>query len=254
MQILVTGSKGFIGYKLLLFLRDKGYKVYEFDLEDKLPAHKVDLIFHLAAYADAYKSISSPDVLINNINIMYEVLEWARVTGTRKMIYASSREIYEPINPYGASKLVGEIISIPYAKTFGMGVVCARLSNIYGPGNLANRFIDQCIVKARSNDPIEIYGGHKKIMNFLHVTDCVLQLYSLIEKIRLNQINYYDINYPVSIKCYDLAKKVVDMMGSNSKVICKSFRKGEVREFIPKGYFQEPTISLDQGIRQTIGL
>lgn len=252
MKILITGSKGFIGSRLMKILKKKGHKVYGFDLGDKYPKQKVDLVYHLASFANAFHSISHPEILMNNVQVTFNTLEWMRKTGTKKMVFSSTREIYTPVNPYGASKLMCEAMFNPYVKTYGMGIVSARLTNIYGKGNLSYRFIGDCVTKCKNNETVNIYGGYNKVMSFLHVNDCIDQLVSLGKRVKLSHHKTVDVSYPNSIMLMELTSIIKQKTGSSSKIIALPGRKGEVMSYNPPSIYKLPKISLQQGLDEEI--
>ncbi len=248
MKYLVTGHKGFIGSTLYQRLKKAGHTVYGLDLGDNFPTCRVDFVYHLAAYTNAYDSIDHPEIVIDNIQVTYEVLQWMRKTKSHKMIYTSSREAYRPMNPYGASKLMCEVLAEPYVQTYGLGVVNARLANIYGSGNKGYRFIHLCIERARENKDIFIYGGKEKVVNFLHLNDCVDQLLKLQGECQIGKSQTLEIAYPVSYLLYEVAERIIKKLGSKSKIVMVKGRRGEVMSYNPARVYDMPKINLDEGI------
>lgn len=118
MHILVTGSSGTIGTRLCERLLKSGHTVIgadwkpclwnkeaeklriNIDLRDssQLIAHRspltAELIIHLAANARVYELVENPDRAMDNFIDTFNVLEFARVNGIKKMMFASSRETY----------------------------------------------------------------------------------------------------------------------------------------------------------------
>ena len=98
-------------------------------LNNFLSVNKIDTIFHLAARARVQPSIEDP-VLFHktNVNGTLNLLKGAVDAGVKRFVYSSSSSIYgnpeclptpeghptNPLSPYGAQKLIGEI----YTKTF----------------------------------------------------------------------------------------------------------------------------------------
>ncbi len=130
MKILITGSCGFIGFNLSLFLLRKGYKIYgidninnyydvkikykrlkilkkfklfkfyKFNLEDekkliKIFKNKFDAVIHLAAQAGVRYSISNPKKYIqSNVLGFFNILNACRLKNVKKILYASSSSVY----------------------------------------------------------------------------------------------------------------------------------------------------------------
>src|SRR5215510_4832572 len=108
MNILVTGSSGFIGSALVARLRDAGHEVVEFDTrigrdlrswEDVikvLGGESIDAVFHLAAQTAVTKSITDPsyDMETNAVGT-FRLLETIRTQSPRtRFVYISTNKVY----------------------------------------------------------------------------------------------------------------------------------------------------------------
>jgi UDP-glucose 4-epimerase len=110
---------------------------------------KFDVLNHHAAQMDVRKSVDDPvyDASVNILGTL-NLLEQARLTGVKKVIFASTGgAIYgeqdyfpadeehplRPVSPYGISKLAIEKYLFYYQKTFGLQHVIFRYANVYGP-------------------------------------------------------------------------------------------------------------------------
>ncbi|MCX6800408.1 MAG: NAD-dependent epimerase/dehydratase family protein, partial [Candidatus Falkowbacteria bacterium] len=170
-KCLVTGGAGFIGSTLVDELIKKGHqaividnlstgkkdnlnkdaKFIEADIRDFekiLPYFKgVDFVFHLAALVSVQTSIDNP--LHNNaVNLSgtLNVLEAARLSKVKKLVFSSSAAIYgdtetyptketdesKPVSPYAVQKLAGEKYCELYSKIFNLPTVNLRYFNIFG--------------------------------------------------------------------------------------------------------------------------
>ena len=130
MKILVTGSCGFIGFNLSLFLLKKGYKIFGIDnmndyydvkikyerlrilkkfksfkffkihLENEKKVERIfkfkfDSVIHLAAQAGVRYSIENPKKYISsNIVGFFNILNFCRLKKIKKILYASSSSVY----------------------------------------------------------------------------------------------------------------------------------------------------------------
>ena len=163
MKIVVTGSSGFVGTKLIKRLRVLKHEIIELDLTTGFDLtnwphissiKKFDVLIHLAAKIFVPDSYKFPHNMYN-INILgtLNALELCRINGA-KMIFASSYvygvPLYLPIdenhptsafNPYCRSKLIGESLCMSYSKDFGVPVIIFRPFNIYGPDQNENFII-----------------------------------------------------------------------------------------------------------------
>ncbi|MEM7201844.1 MAG: NAD-dependent epimerase/dehydratase family protein [Planctomycetota bacterium] len=104
-------------------------------------------IFHLAAVPSVVRSIEAPlESHEQNVTGTLNVLEAARQTGS-KVVYAGSSSAYgddqseakheelreDPLSPYAATKLAGEIYCRVYSHVFGLPIVVTRFFNVFGP-------------------------------------------------------------------------------------------------------------------------
>jgi UDP-glucose 4-epimerase len=107
-----------------------------------------DVIFHLAAQADLGTSVSDPlfDAR-NNVLGTINLCEASRRAGVRRIIYAACSgndgtpiwplsggyTVGQPLSPYAAAKLAGEIYLRAYAAMYRLAPICLALANVYGP-------------------------------------------------------------------------------------------------------------------------
>ena len=147
-----------------------------------------DVIVHLAANTGVAPSVADPraDCEANVIGTL-NCLEAARGAGVGRFIFASSGApagfceppitediVPRPASPYGASKLAGEAYCCAYARSFGLGTVALRFSNVYGlhsgrKGSVVATFIRQALAGA----PITINGDGRQTRDFIFVEDLV---------------------------------------------------------------------------------
>jgi len=210
MRIVVTGGAGFIGSHLVDKLVELGYEVAvvdnlssgrrEFvnpgaelhvrDLKDYPwgAGIKGDVVFHFAANPEVRLSTTEPIVHFNeNVVATFSVLEWARQTGVRTVVFASSstvygdadviptpeEEPYKPISVYGAAKAAGEIMCATYARLFGVRCLAVRYANVVGP-RLRHGVIYDFIMKLKRNpNVLEVLGDGTQRKSYLYVRDAV---------------------------------------------------------------------------------
>lgn len=139
-NILVTGSKGFIGKNLINELTSK-FKVFEFNEEDleydwkqnleEIFKQGLESVFHVGACSDTLEQRVNYMMLLN-----YEVTKYITDLCSKhktKLIYSSSAANYGvnneyPSNLYGWSKYAGE------GYVVSNNGIALRYFNVYGPG------------------------------------------------------------------------------------------------------------------------
>lgn len=107
-----------------------------------------DYVIHQAAIPSVPKSILDPVKSHNaNVNGTLNVLVSARAAGVKRVVYASSSSLYgdsptlpkhegmmpNPLSPYGAQKLFGEMYCQVFTKAYGLETVSLRYFNVFGP-------------------------------------------------------------------------------------------------------------------------
>ncbi len=209
MKFLVTGGAGFIGSHLCDLLIEDDHEVIAIDdlsngqesnLHEDIQFTKGDIrdfsllqslsqdcdaIFHQAAVADIQISLSQPK-LVNQVNIggTLNVLEAARRNDIPHVVFASSSSIYgeakppiseetrpDPKSPYALTKLVGEHYLRIYAQIYGINCVALRYFNVYGPRQKPGPVIPSFISRAKSGEPLFIYGDGSQTRDFVYVKD-----------------------------------------------------------------------------------
>jgi len=222
MKVLITGHKGFVGSRLYKKLKSKGYDVSGYDRGDFLPINKVDIVFHLAANPKVYESIKKPSLAFENITITYKILEWMKIKGVNKIIFASSTEIHGIKTPYSASKLASENLIEAFCNSYNMGGVSLRFSNIYGPGDRKDRFIPTAVRRAKKNKPIKVYGEKG---NFIFIDDCIKIYLDAIKFVEKGKHKVYEV-VNKSKSLVSIAEEIVKMTSSKSQIkISKGLKK-----------------------------
>jgi len=161
----------------------------------KKTCEDVDIIFHEAAQADVPASLRIPerDFQVNAAGTL-NVLTAALATDVQRVIYASSASVYgdnvaspedrrfvetsapNPLSPYAASKLAGEMLCTAYYHSYGLKTTSLRYFSIYGPGELPKKDSYSLVVAIFVPQAIEcrelvIFGDGKQVRDFTHVED-----------------------------------------------------------------------------------
>jgi len=107
-----------------------------------------DYVIHQAAIPSVPKSIIDPVKSHHaNVNGTLRLLDACRQTGVKRVVYASSSSLYgdsptlpkhegmmpNPLSPYGAQKLFGEIYCQVFTRAYGLETVSLRYFNVFGP-------------------------------------------------------------------------------------------------------------------------
>ena len=193
MNILLTGSDGFIGSHLFYHLKEE-HNVIGFDIKNghdilnsELPKN-INLVIHLAGLSGVKDSLNRPtDYWKTNVIGTQRLFEHYKDT---RIIYASSSTAHEPWkNPYAMSKYSME--QLFHTNSLGL-----RFTTVYGPGARQEMLIPQ-ILKGKVN---YINVNHSR--DFIHVNDIV----SAVEKVmHIDLRGVIDIGTGESHKLVDIA-------------------------------------------------
>jgi len=195
MNILLTGSEGFIGQHIQSFLKDK-YNLICLDKKtgnDLLNCsldYDVDLVIHLAGLSGVRDSLDKPvDYWLNNVVASFRVFD--KFKNGPKILYASSSTAKEPWrNPYAMSKYSMEQIA-PH-NALGM-----RFTTVYGPGAREQMFIPKLL----RDDVSYINVDH--IRDFIHIDDLVSAIGCLIVN-KIEKRKVIDVGTGISHKLIDI--------------------------------------------------
>lgn len=227
----------------------------------------IDIIYHLAAQSRVMASVSNPDyTLSSNINGTYNVLKYASKNKVKKFIFSSSREVYgnpnyfpvdekhplNPINLYGATKVAGERLCKIFHKTYNIKTIILRIANVYGP-NDAERVIPIFLENIKNKNDLKLFGG-KQVLDFIWIGDVIKAI------IEISKNDKYigkviNIGTSTGVTIEELARKLIKIANSKSKIIVKESREEEVKKFISKSnIFNMKTLKLEKGLKKLIEL
>ena len=154
---------------------------------------EVDLVVHLAAHAKVHQLVAEPHRALENAVMTFNVLEYCR-QARLPLVFSSTREVYGDVHrfeeygeasadfaftesPYSASKIASEALIYSYARCYGLRYLVFRFSNVYGRFDndlhRMSRVIPLFIHSMLRDEPITVYGGADKVLDFTYVDDCV---------------------------------------------------------------------------------
>tara|TARA_R110000744_G_scaffold145453_11_gene258131 strand:+ start:80 stop:1048 length:969 start_codon:yes stop_codon:yes gene_type:complete len=158
---------------------------------------------------------------------------------------------------YDEAKRYAESITMAYHRRHGLEIRIARIFNTYGPrmqasdGRVVTNFIDQALRSA----PITIYGDGTQTRSFAYCTDQTRGLIALLDNDTSGPVN---IGNPTQTTVIELANLVLDLTGSNSKIIHRALPADDPKRRKPditiaqRQLQWEPTIPLREGLKLTI--
>ena len=305
--VLVTGGAGFIGSHLSDRLLAEGHHVVALDdlstgrianlneargygndftffnmdiradgLLSLFERHRPEIVMHLGAQAAVATSVEDP-ILDASINVMgtLNVLECARKTGVRKVVYAASggtlygeprklpvRETAlsgaRPVSPYGVSKKVALDYLDFYHRHHGIGWTALALGNVYGPrqdphgeaGVIA--IFSACMTAGESPT---IFGDGNQTRDYVFVDDVVHAFALAAERGDGRLVN---IGTSVETSVNGLYLMLADIMGVSGEPRSGLARPGDLRRnaldiaLAADVLGWRPWTHLEDGLRETV--
>ncbi len=235
----------------------------------------VDYVFHLAALISVPESMEKPRECVElNVNGLLNVLDAAAEVGVKKVVLASSAAIYgnnpevpkvesmqpEPQSPYAITKLDGEYYCGLWSKEGKVQTACLRFFNVFGPRQDPNSayaaavpiFID----RASRSEAITVFGDGEQTRDFIFVKEVVGGLAYEAETPAVS--GDYKLGNGGSITINQLAGKIIELLGSSSKLEYAPVRAGDVKhsrasaeQFLQTGW--EPRYGFEEGLALTLG-
>ena len=257
------------------------YKNFTFHKKDIEDINSIKELFHennfhsvinLAARAGVRYSLENPFIYCNTNYIgTLNILDLMYKTGVKKYVMASTSSIYagsslpykenscvnNPISPYAASKKAAELIAYTYHHQFDIDVSILRYFTVYGPSGRPDMSVLRFIKWIDEEKPIVIYGDGSQSRDFTYIDDIAKgTIKACLTKNDYEIINLGGGKNPISIN--ELIIKIEKLIGKKAIRDEKPFHKADVQETwadiskAKKLLNWEPTISLDQGLSETV--
>ena len=195
-----------------------------------------------------------------------------------KILQASTSEVYgdpevhpqpesyrgnvNPIGPracYDEGKRCAETLFFDYYRQLKIKIKVIRIFNTYGPKMQPDdgRVISNFIVWALKNKDITIYGDGNQTRSFCYVDDLVEGIIKMMNS-REDFVGPVNLGNPTEFTILELAKKIIKLTDSKSKIIYKSLPEDDPKQRQPniglanKELKWEPKIQLEEGLIKTI--
>jgi dTDP-glucose 4,6-dehydratase len=197
----------------------------------------VDFIFHFASPASPIDYLKLPIQTLKVGSLgTHKALGLARAKNARFLI-ASTSEVYgdplihpqkenywgnvNPVGPrgvYDEAKRFSEAMTMAYHRYHGLDTRIVRIFNTYGERMRLNdgRAIPAFMSQAISNEDLTVFGDGSQTRSVCYVSDLIDGIY------RLMMSNYdmpMNIGNPEEVTMLDLAKEIIQLTGSRSKII-----------------------------------
>ena len=241
---------------------------------------EVDLVVHLAAHAKVHQLVRQPHRALENTVMTFNILEYARQRSI-PIVFSSSREVYGDVHrfeeypeqvadfaytesTYSASKIAGEAFIYAFARCYGLPYLVFRFSNVYGRYdndlNRMVRVIPLFIHSMLRDEPITIYGGTEKTLDFTYVDDCIEGIARGIEALAEGRVVNQTINlaYGHGNTLVHCAERIAAELEVEPRMTMAPSLLGEVTHYVAdlskarELLDYDPQVPLDEGIARAV--
>lgn len=240
------------------------------------PTKKIDGVFHLAAINGTKNFYKIPDVVLDvNVKGTINAVEYVQKYKIPYLSFASSSETYgipqifptsestmltvpnldNPRWSYGASKIIGEVYCVNYAKQFNFKCSIIRYNNVYGPKDEMGHVIPDLISKIIKNQKFIVEGTGNETRSFCFIDDAIDATLLILEK-QKSKIDIFNVGVDIETKISFLIKHLEKISQKKIKPIYKikpnsgtKRRKPNIKKIKKVGF--TPTINLKQGLEIT---
>jgi len=241
---------------------------------------EVDLVVHLAAHAKVHQLVRQPQRALENAMMTFNVLEYCRALKL-PLVFSSTREVYGDVHrfegygedtadfaftesPYSASKISSEAFIYSYAKCYGLRYLVFRFSNVYGRFDndlqRMERVVPLFIHQLSRGEPITVYGGDDKVLDFTYIDDCIDGITRGVERLAAGTVENETINlaYGQGNTLVRAAELIAEQLDVTPRITKERSLVGEVTRYVADirkarellGW--QPATPLDRGIPRAV--
>ena len=238
-RIGLVGGSGFIGQCFqslyanqaeLINVSRKNGAVYEYSVEQLEKALSgCDSVVVFAAKKVKQTEKQTLMLYEDNLKTLENTLIACMNLGIKNIVYLSSRCVYSnvqkspvsengeiaPINYYGISKYVGELLCDYYNRTFGTNIKILRLSQVIGNDN-NGYLVSKYMENAAAGKPLPVYGASVGRRDYIYVKDACRAIWLALQKYALCGV--YNIGSGIGTTNAELANAVINGFHSPSKI------------------------------------
>ena len=266
MKILITGSGGYLGGKLLSALK-KDFEIFapkssELDLTDSdqvnqfMKKNFFDWVIHCAIIGGRRLDNDNADTTYKNLKIFFNIMN--NRDRFKKIINFSSGSEYDrrreinqesndllnsfPVDYYGMSKnIISKLIKdYPYYNL--------RLFGIFGSQEHESRFITMCINNSKSGKKIVI--NNDKFFDFFYVNDLV-NIIKLLISDKLKSFNFeFDLVYKEKLKLSQIANLINELSDNKEGIFIKDNTSNSYTGTYNNNFDALGLLGIREGIRQ----
>jgi UDP-glucuronate 4-epimerase len=232
-------------------------------------------IFHMAALAGVRPSIEQPARYLQvNIDGTLNVLEAAREASCNHIVFASSSSVYgnnrkvpfaetdpvdEPISPYAASKRAAELVCHAHCHLFGMSVAALRFFTVYGPAQRPDLAIGKFMGLIETGQEVPMFGDGASSRDYTYIDDIidgVLAGHRFVQDAPAGTCRIFNLGGSRPVSLADMIRDIGKVVGRQPQIQQLPMQPGDVdqtyadltRSAAELGY--EPRTPFIEGLRR----
>lgn len=181
------------------------------------------------------------------------------------LVHPQAESYWGHVNPigerscYDVGKRAAETLFFDYHKQNDVNIKVIRIFNTYGPNMHPNdgRVVSNFICQALNNEDITIFGNGTQTRSFQYIDDLIDAMILMMNSSN-DFVGPVNIGNPMEYSILDLAKKVIELTGSTSKIVYKELPQDDPERRKPdislakRELHWSPKVDLDLGLKRTI--
>ncbi len=293
-KIYIAGHRGMVGSAIERKLKSEGFENLivrtskELDLRNQaqvnafFEAEKPEYVYLAAAKVGGIlaNNMYRGEFIYDNIMIEMNVINAAKVSGVKKLLFLGSSCIYPKLapqpmkeehlltgllestnEPYAIAKIAGIKLCDAYRDQYGSNFISVMPTNLYGPNDnydLESSHVLPALIrkfhtaKKEERSEVVMWGTGSPKREFLHVDDLADACYYLMNN--FDEAGFLNVGTGVDISIYDLAVLIKKIIGYEGVIIKDPTKPdGTPRKLMDvsklKAQGWEASIALEDGIR-----
>jgi UDP-glucose 4-epimerase len=238
----------------------------------------VDTVIHLAALVGVnnVRARARDTIETNLLGTVTLLRALEQVPSLKRFVFFSTSEVFginsfrvheetsTSIGPvqearwsYSISKLAGEHLVQSYHREKDLPTVTIRPFNVFGPGRVGDHAMLRFVMAALRGEDLVVHGTGDQIRSWCYIDDLVDGVLAALVREEAIGEDFNLGNPRNTLTIYELARRVVRLTGSKSKIRFEEPNFSDIDIRVPKldkarrllGF--EPKVELDEGIQRT---
>lgn len=234
-KIGLIGGSGFIGRKFIEMYGDS-YELKDLSRKGGLPEYSAeaiedglrgcDSVVILAAKKVNSKEKQSYMLYEDNVRVVENTLIACNKLGIKNIVYLSTRCVYSnntqspihesseiaPVNYYGISKYVGDMVCRYYSENYNMNIKILRLSQVLGLGDDNGYMFANFLQKAQAKETLPVWGNGIERRDYIYVKDVCRGIESAL--LGYERSGIYNLASGVGVSNPELARAICGAFGN----------------------------------------